>query len=229
MQSSITNDDTSMDNDPTKDALNNEPEIHLMSPDFQIMQDIEEDLEDYSRLSKLGRFGEASRLFRETLHRHLGCFAVLVEHCNVLIDQEDFENAELILSHSIKRQEMFATGPERFGSSESHLLRLLLIYASECKCKDGSGTAGGEKATLFKARWHRDSVTVSSAEDLTDVQVCEANWIIRFWTTVTRYSDKYCSRGYESFSTPDLTNDHANLLETCACPGHRGRCIMMTR
>ncbi|THZ12122.1 hypothetical protein D6C90_10419 [Aureobasidium pullulans] len=186
-----------MDNDSTKDALNNETEIQLMSPDFQIMQDIEEDLEDYSRLCKLGRFGEASRLFRETLHRHLGCFAVLVEHCNVLIDQEDFENAELVLNHSIKRQEMFATGPERFGSSELHLLRLLLIYASKCKCKDGSDAAGGEKATLIKARWNRDSVTVSNVEDLTDVQ----RQILLTWLRIIFNSKSY-KRPYES--TEDL-------------------------
>lgn len=159
-----------MDNDSNKDALNNEPEIQLMSPDFQIMQDIEEDLEDYSRLGKLGRFGEAARFFKETLHRHERCFAVLAEHCHVLIDQGDFENAKLVLNDSIKRQEISAPGCPQFESSEMDLLHLLRIYVERY---DDEFVFGKEAENILcRARSYVASITASSPADLSDVQVC---------------------------------------------------------
>ncbi|KAG9569855.1 hypothetical protein KCU71_g3276, partial [Aureobasidium melanogenum] len=126
-----------------------EADTKLMDPDIAIVQDVEEDLEDYSRLVKLGRFGEASVFFREVLHRSLNHFAVLAEHCNALIEQGDFLNAELILSHSIGRQLRSARGSDRFEPDELQLLQLLLAYVSIYK---GLNSEQEEEEALIQAR-----------------------------------------------------------------------------
>ncbi|KAH0279871.1 hypothetical protein KCU91_g1427, partial [Aureobasidium melanogenum] len=144
-----------------------EADTKLMDPDIAIVQDVEEDLEDYSRLVKLGRFGEASVFFREVLHRSLNHFAVLAEHCNALIEQGDFLNAELILSHSIGRQLRSARGSDRFEPDELQLLQLLLAYVSIYK---GLNSEQEEEEALIQARWSRTLVDVSSPSNVTDVQ-----------------------------------------------------------
>lgn len=166
----INNNDTSMGEDSSRPESDGEPDIQLVSPDLKIIQDVEKDLEDYSKLGKLGRFGEAARFFKETLHRHERCFAVLAEHCHVLIDQGDFENAKLVLNDSIKRQEVSAPGCPQFESSEMDLLHLLRIYVERY---DDEFVFGKEAENILcRARSYVASITASSPADLSDVQVC---------------------------------------------------------
>jgi hypothetical protein len=159
-----------MGEDSSRPESDGEPDIQLVSPDLKIIQDVEKDLEDYSKLGKLGRFGEAARFFKETLHRHERCFAVLAEHCHVLIDQGDFENAKLVLNDSIKRQEVSAPGCPQFESSEMDLLHLLRIYVERY---DDEFVFGKEAENILcRARSYVASITASSPADLSDVQVC---------------------------------------------------------
>lgn len=146
-----------------------ETETKLMDPDIAVVQDVEADLEDYSRQVKLGRFGEASIFFREVLHRSLNHFAVLAEHCNALIDQGDFLNAKLLLSHSIACQSRSARGSDRFEPDELQLLQLLSSYVSMYKALDSQQE---EEEALIQARWSRTLLDVSSPSEVTDVQVC---------------------------------------------------------
>ncbi|KAG9569380.1 hypothetical protein KCU71_g592, partial [Aureobasidium melanogenum] len=143
-----------------------EGDTRLINPEISIVQDVEEDLEDYSRLVKIGRFGEASVFFREVLHRSLNHFAVLAEHCNALIEQGDFLNAELILSHSIGRQSRCARRSERFEPDELQLLRLLLAYVSIHNEHDQQE----EEVALEQARWSHTLLEIQGPSKVTDVQ-----------------------------------------------------------
>lgn len=143
-------------------------DIRLMGPDIDIVQDVEQDLEDYSRLAKLGRFGEASAFFGEVLSRNLNCYAVLAEHCHALVDQGDFTNAELILSDCLSRQSKSARGPDCFEPEEKQLLRLLLAYV---RIYNGHDQRQEEGEALIQARWSGTLINVSSSTELTDVQV----------------------------------------------------------
>lgn len=145
-----------------------EADTRLMDPEISIVQDVEEDLEYYSRLVKLGRFGKATIFFREVLHRGLNHFAVLAEHCNALIDQGDFVNAELMLSHSINCQSISARHSEPFEPDQLQLLRLLLAYVS---IYNGRGQQQEEAKALIQARWSRTLLDTLDPNKITDVQV----------------------------------------------------------
>lgn len=151
------------------------PDIDLLCSDLQIVQDVEEDLEQYTRLVRLGRFGEASKLFRETLHRHLGCFAVLAEHCNALLYQGNYAQAYLVLKDAIARQEASATGSVRFETSEVHFLRVFLTYVKMFAEKDKYIGRREAKSALSQARWYRNSITATDPRELMDVEVCFGN------------------------------------------------------
>ena len=157
---------------PSEAEIQLNQDIRLMGPDIDIVQDIEQDLEDYSRLAKLGRFGEASALFREVLSRNLNCFAVLAEHCHALVDQGDFTNAELILSDCLSRQSKSARGSDCFEPDEKQLLRLLLAYV---RVYSGYDQRQEEAEALIQARWSCTLVNVLDPGELTDVQVRKAN------------------------------------------------------
>ncbi|KAK6003636.1 hypothetical protein QM012_009407 [Aureobasidium pullulans] len=141
-------------------------DIHLMGPDIDIIQDIEQDLEDYSRLAKLGRFGAASAFFEEVLSRNLSCFAVLAEHCHALIDQGDFMNAELILSDCLNRQSKSVRGADCFEPDEKQLLSLLLTYV---RIFNGLYQRQ-EEETSTQIRWSFSLIDVSDSTKLTDAQ-----------------------------------------------------------
>jgi hypothetical protein len=148
------------------------PDIDLMNSDLHIVQDVEADLEEYTRLNRLGRFGEASKLFRETLHRHLGCFAVLAEHCNALLYQGNYAHASLVLHDSIAKQAVSATGFLRFTTSELHFLRVSLTYVNIFAERGYyTGSTDARKA-VFQARWYRDTIAATDPRQLVDVEVC---------------------------------------------------------
>lgn len=147
------------------------PDIEILNSDLHIVQDIEEDLEAYTRLNRLGRFGEAFRLFRETLHRHLGCFAVLAEHCNALIYQGNYGHASLVLYDSIARQQALTTGLTPFKPSEMHFLRLTSTYVNLLSERQTyTGPPWAVNATS-QARWYRDTISATGPLELMDVEV----------------------------------------------------------
>lgn len=145
----------------------------LMGPDIDIVQDVEQDLEDYSRLAKLGRFGEASAFFGEILSRNLNCFAVLAEHCYTLADQGDFTNVELTLADSLNRQS-HTQASDCFERDENQLLRLLLAYTRMFNGHDQRQ----EGEAVIQARWSLTLVNVSNSSELTDVQVRKTNLLM---------------------------------------------------
>lgn len=160
-----------MEEDHNEPTMGMGPDIDLMDSTIHIIQDVEEDLEEYTRLTRIGHFGDASKFFRETLHRHLGCFAVLAEHCNALIYQGDYKSASAVLSASIARQEASVTGPERFRASEVHFLRVLLAYVNVFAEIKRHVSRTEVKSTVTHARWYRDSITATDPRKLLDVEV----------------------------------------------------------
>jgi hypothetical protein len=146
-------------------------DIDLTNSDLHIVQDVEEDLEAYTRLNRLGRFGEASRLFKETLYRHLGCFAVLAEHCSALLYQGNYIRACLVLKDSIARQEASTTGCPRFATSEMHFLRVVLTYVKILAETDKYTDSKEAKIAVSRARWYRDTITSAGPRELVDIQV----------------------------------------------------------
>lgn len=160
-----------MEDNHSEPTMGMGPDIDLLDSKVHIVQDVEEDLEEYTRLTRIGRFGDASKFFRETLHRHTGCFAVLAEHCNALVYQGDFRSASLVLSAAIGRQEASVTGSERFQASELHFLRALLAYVNVFANTDGVMERSDARRTVCQARWYRDNITATEPRKLLDVEV----------------------------------------------------------
>jgi hypothetical protein len=150
-------------------------DIDLMNSDLHIVQDVEADLEEYTRLNRLGRFGEASRLFRETLQRHLGCFAVLAEHCNALLYQGDYVQASLVLQDSIGKQTLSATGSLRFERSELHFLHLCHAYVNIFAERSYFIGLREARIAVSQARWYRDTIAATDPRRLMDVEVSLEN------------------------------------------------------
>lgn len=68
--------------------------------EMDIEDDLEVQLEEFSRLKRLGRFGAAQELFQRELAEHTYSLPILVEHADLLYDQGDYRGfSDLVLGY----------------------------------------------------------------------------------------------------------------------------------
>lgn len=59
--------------------------------EFDIIEDIPEELEDFIFLSRLGLYEEAQGLFEQNLERHLDFFPIVAEYSDMLLEKGSYE------------------------------------------------------------------------------------------------------------------------------------------
>ncbi|KAI0906275.1 hypothetical protein F4823DRAFT_89831 [Ustulina deusta] len=127
---------------------------------LHLTMDLEEDLEDrldeMSRLSRLGHFSAAKKFFQEHLHPHIDNPYVLVQYADLLLHQGDFKG----VTH-LKDDAMYRHEGEQLNSEELRILRVnweLLTILAKSKTLD---TLSGAPAVFEEAV----NVLAAMAED----------------------------------------------------------------
>ena len=85
---------SSQSSSPDKDAK--------LTVDFDIEEDVEAELSEFSRLSYTGHFEEAEVIFRECLSAHQNLFPIAAEYGDFLLRQERFEDLSLFSSEKLR-------------------------------------------------------------------------------------------------------------------------------
>jgi hypothetical protein len=98
--------------DPTQQAKNVAVELEL-----EIVDDLEDELEEFNRLRRMGRFNEARKFFQERLDMHLSNPYVLVQYAEMLLSQGDYGAFDAVVSQDIRADLL-----------DSHQYRYLKLY-----------------------------------------------------------------------------------------------------
>jgi hypothetical protein len=134
--------------------VNSEGNIPLLEMDFDIVEDIPAELEDFIFLSRLGLIKEAHELFEQNLKPYLGFFPVLAEFADMLLEEGVYaELSQLLMNPST---------PTGFSEDEYQLLALMRALSEayiEGRSNEAKGQLEGTKSKLEVAldlaqKWH---------------------------------------------------------------------------
>lgn len=87
--------------------------------DLPLEENLEKEIEHFTRLSRLGEYGEAQAYFDCTLRDHVDFFPVFAEYADMLVQQGAFKTLEGFLA------DRFEAVGERLEEEEGWLLQLL--------------------------------------------------------------------------------------------------------
>ncbi|KAI1421220.1 hypothetical protein F5Y12DRAFT_39986 [Xylaria sp. FL1777] len=137
---------------------------------LRLTMDLEEDLEDrldeMSRLSRLGYFSSAKEFFQEHLRHHIDNPYVLVQYADLLLHQGDFKGVTLL-----KGDAMYKHEEEQSSSEELRILRVnweLLQILAKSKTLDTLSSAPTvfEEAVNVLAAMTKDSPRPMSSTEI---------------------------------------------------------------
>ncbi|KAI0429900.1 hypothetical protein F5Y09DRAFT_356514 [Xylaria sp. FL1042] len=83
--------------------------VHLT---MDLEEDLEDRLDEMSRLSRLGNFSSAEKYFQEHLHHHIDNPYVLVQYADMLLHQGDFKGVTLLKDDVMYKPEGEQSNPE---------------------------------------------------------------------------------------------------------------------
>lgn len=165
--------------------VSSDGDIDLLNMEFDIVEDIPAELEDFIFLSRLGLFQDARELFVQYLEPHIGFFPVLAEFADMLL--EDGRYAELcqLLTDSYSEN--------KFSEEERQLLGLMkalseaYIEQNTNEEKEQSGdTKPKLKVALDRAQnWHRGWWNIT--QEFSGVEVGSFLIYLRLNTHMGRY------------------------------------------
>jgi hypothetical protein len=131
-------------------SVNCDEDIELLNTEFDIVEDIPAELEDFIFLARLGCFEEAREMFQQILRPHEGFFPVVAEFADMLLEEGRYvELSQLLTNPSYKT---------KFSEDEYQLLTLMKAL-SEAHVEQESNKADGVKSKLEVAldlaqNWH---------------------------------------------------------------------------
>ncbi|KAI1274896.1 hypothetical protein F5Y07DRAFT_192557 [Xylaria sp. FL0933] len=179
--------------------------VHLT---MDIEEDLEDRLDEMSRLSRLGDFASARKYFQEHLHHHIDNPYVLVHYADLLLHQGDFKAVTLL-----KDDVMYKDEGEQSNSEELRILRVnweLLLLLAKSKTLDtlsGADTVFEEAVSVLTAMAKDPSPDrpISSTEieilaltiQLTGHPVLNSKWL-RYGARAIAASSSTFSRLYQT-------------------------------
>jgi hypothetical protein len=72
--------------------------------EYEIQEDITAELDVFVRLSRLGLFGQANAVFKDSLNDHLNLFPVIAEYADSLLEQRRYRDLSNFLSQAPKSE-----------------------------------------------------------------------------------------------------------------------------
>lgn len=98
--------------------------VEVFSMEFDAIDDVAEEIEDFVFLSRLGLFEDAHALFEHNLEQYSHLFPVLVEYLDMLLEEQSFE----LLSNRLSELPTDTS----FSEGQNELLNLIKVFNDAC-------------------------------------------------------------------------------------------------